>query len=485
MNTFVVLAGPSGAGKGTSESAARDAISFRWHHGGVVDLPEFPIGSGEGVSRTFMPPTPGKGKDGIEAQAEQITTAVFSVPEVDTAAGLFSRSGSTLEGELRKVFSGEQLGFTNAQAHTRTRVAAHSYRCGLIVGVQPGRAGALLDGADGGTPQRFVWLPVLDADAPEERPAEPAPVVVTQPRFSGDLAVPEVARQAIDAHQLAMHRGEVDPLDGHKLLVRLKVATALMVLDGRDGQPALSDEDWHLAGVVMAMSDRTRAWVQQQRVEASRRVNRGRALATAERDEVISDRKLQRAKEAVLRWLARASGETFGADLRRRLKADLRVNFAPAVSELADEGRIIVIETDRGSRYRLMPESTPCTESTPVYSQVNSGVPEVHGVPPAYVAEVDSASSSSDAEEAGRQSPVAAQTPTPSEEPMNPPRPKICRRCNVSLPKAATRPLCDDCDGAPPRPPATRKASETKPLRVVHGGADRADGPLLQLPLSK
>lgn len=480
LNTFVVLAGPSGAGKGTSESAARDAISFRWNHGGVVELPEFPIGSGEGIARTFMPPTPGKGKDGIEAAAEQITTAMFSVPEVDTAAGLFSRSGSTLESELRKVFSGEQLGFTNAQAHTRTRVPAHTYRCGLIVGAQPGRAGALLDGAEGGTPQRFVWLPVLDAQMPDERPTEPASVVVTQPRFSGDLAIPEVARQAIDAHQLAMHRGEVDPLDGHKLLVRLKVAAGLMILDGRDGEPAISDEDWHLAGVVMAMSDRTRAWVQQQRAEASRRVNRSRALATADRDEIISERKLQRARQAVIRWLTK-SGELAARDLRPKLKADIRDYFDTAVAELADEGQIHVIEVSNGKRYRVATEVHAVPPVQPPKHQVNDAVPGVQHVP----AETENHSDLPSSHTTAPVTPDAPPNRDPIEEPMNKSRYEVCQRCNVSLPTAATSPVCDDCDGAPLRPPAPRKPPETGALRVVHNGASSTNINPLLWPLSK
>ena len=50
-----------------------------------------------------------------------------------------------------------------------------------------------------------------------------------------DLVVPEVARATIDAHRLAVLRQDhrVDPLDGHALLCRLKVAVALMALDGR------------------------------------------------------------------------------------------------------------------------------------------------------------------------------------------------------------------------------------------------------------
>jgi hypothetical protein len=65
---------------------------------------------------------------------------LFAVPEVDTLASLLGRQGVTVEGELRKLYSGEQLGFTNAQKATRSVVAAHSYRAALTVGVQPLRA---------------------------------------------------------------------------------------------------------------------------------------------------------------------------------------------------------------------------------------------------------------------------------------------------------------------------------------------------------
>ncbi|MEZ0052112.1 hypothetical protein ABIA30_003124 [Mycobacterium sp. MAA66] len=470
LNLFVALTGPSGAGKGTSEAAARDAIQFQLHTGEPVDLPEFPIGSGEGIARTFMPPTPTKKKAGEEdpPHREEIWTAVFSVPEIDTAAGLFARSGSTLESELRKVFSGEQLGFTNAQAHTRTRVPAHSYRAGLIFGVQPGRAGVLLDGAAGGTPQRMVWLPVLDADMPDERPDEPAPVVVRAPKFSGDLPVPQIARDAIDAHQLAMHRGEVEALDGHKLLVRLKVAAALMVLDGRD-LPAISDDDWQLAGVVMEVSDETRAWVQRERSSASRAANRARALAIADRDDIVSDRKLQRVRKAIVRWLEKA-GEQSAADLRQKLKADLRGDFGAAVAELADDGVICKIEVKNGVRYRLFDKSTPVPEVHPSFPQLSDGVPESTGVLSLTVDTADKHRSS----DSGDESPVES-TPTDESDPeaVKPPRPTQCSVCYVDLPTAARVPFCDDhADGAPA---TTTPARTEADVRSAENAANRAN----------
>lgn len=398
FNMALALCGPSGAGKGTSEATARDAIEFRWATGEPAHIPVYPLGSGEGLARVFMTPKPGKGQTDLDVAAEQVTTAIFSASEIDTAAALFARSGSTLESELRKVFSGEQLGFTNAQAHTRTRVDAHTYRCGQIYGVQPGRAGALLDGADGGTPQRILWMPVLDADMPDHAPDEPAPMTVTAPRFTGDLELPQCARDEIDAHQLAMHRGQVDALDGHRQLVQAKVAAALGILDNRD-IASITEEDWNLAGIVLRMSSTTREWVQRQRADATRSANRARALATADRDEIVSARKLQRAKQAIIRWLEK-SNELPSSDLRRRLKADLRADFGAAIAELTAEGSISEIDVKNGAAYRLSGGGTRVPESTPQNQQLRVGVPESTRVPEPDVETAESPSSDSPSESA-------------------------------------------------------------------------------------
>src|SRR5204862_283443 len=78
--------------------------------------------------------------------------------------------------ELRKAWMGERLGFGWANAEKAVVVMGHRYRMTMVVGVQPGRGGALLQDADGGTPQRFIWLPTTDPDAPDEPPEEPEPL---------------------------------------------------------------------------------------------------------------------------------------------------------------------------------------------------------------------------------------------------------------------------------------------------------------------
>ncbi len=229
LNLFVALVGPSGGGKGAAEAAATDAFRF------AADIDTVPLGSGEGVARTFRP---------VGTKPEDpnpVTAAIFTAPEIDTLAAIASRQGSSLSAELRKMYSGEQLGFGNAGKDTRVIVPAGSYRACLSIGVQPLRSQALLAAADRGLPQRFLWLPTSDPDAPDEPPIDPGRWKVSRPswlRAIGihvDLIVPEVASKAIRTHRLAVLREDpgVDPLDGHSLLTRLKVAAALMALDGR------------------------------------------------------------------------------------------------------------------------------------------------------------------------------------------------------------------------------------------------------------
>lgn len=160
VNLFVALVAPSGFGKNASEEAAADFLdSEAWVH---VATP----GSGEGILKQYA----------YKKKTEQINvrnSVMFSVGEVDTFAALKARGGSTLMPELRKAWMGERLGFAWADVEKAVVVMGHRYRMSMIVGVQPGRSRTLLEDADGGTPQRYIWLPTTDPDAPDEPPAEP------------------------------------------------------------------------------------------------------------------------------------------------------------------------------------------------------------------------------------------------------------------------------------------------------------------------
>jgi hypothetical protein len=354
LNMCVAVTGPSGAGKGTAAAAAREG--FHYTDAGVLSVP---IGTGEGIARTYRPA-------GTPDDADNpITSATFTAEEIDTWAALSGRTGSTLSAEVRKLYSGEQLGFGNAGKDTRNIVAAHTYRASVIVGVQPERSGPLLHAADGGLPQRFWWVPTGDPDAPDEPPDDPKPWQVTRPAWDRhlsavggtahrhqELVVPDAARDRIIRARQAVLREEpgADPLAAHSLLTRLKIAAGLMALDGRT---VVNDEDWKLAGYIMDVSDWTRERCRRALDDVHRRTNTARALATAEREEIISDRKLQRCKDGIIRALSGQPADrlTPHNQLRRSLKSDLRDYFDAATTELIAEGRITAGRTPKGIGY--------------------------------------------------------------------------------------------------------------------------------------
>ncbi|SKZ99172.1 bifunctional DNA primase/polymerase domain protein [Mycobacteroides abscessus subsp. abscessus] len=453
LNTFVAFVGRSGHGKGATEAAARDATNLPL-------FPELPVGSGEGLARTFAANADGQ---------RETNRAMFTASEVDGLAALGSRQGATIMSALRQLYSGESIGGANAQKHTRLIVPAHSYRAVLSVGVQPERAAPLLSDL-AGTAQRFLWLPVADPDAPDTRLAEPDRWTVPRTLVAADrqirLALPAEAVHEMESHHLRKLRDDpdVDPLDGHKMLTRAKVAAALMVLDGR--MHTISLEDWELAGVLMRVSDHTRSRIERDARAVARKVNEARAIAAAERDEVIADRKVQRARAAILRWLER-DGELATRDLRMRARSDWRDALTPALTDLVTDGQVIEISVAKGTRYRLAggssgvhpgpspltcgnegPASGPAVNDGPPNPQVNGDGPQNDDGPPtaaqkrtttAHIAEPHTPYV--------RDALTSAKGTTPNVK-----RPRRCAECTIELPAAQTGDRCEECADGPPRP---------------------------------
>ncbi len=307
-----------------------------------------------------------RGKNGVE-QHEHAVLAEIS--EIDTLAALNARQGSTLQSTLRQAYMGEQFGFGYADPVKRLVVAAHAYRLGMIVGVQPKRAGGLLDDVDGGTPQRFLWLPSEDPDLPDVAPTAPAPqmwVVPEWPAMTGDgrrrLPVCETARVAVDVARLARLRGRQDALDGHALLTRLKVGAALALLDGR---AEVGEQDWELAGDVMDVSNRTRARVEAELTTAKRVSNEARGAADGDRA-VIVDKKMHASKTKklarnVLTRIRSSAGDGLTwSEIRRNVSSAQRDKLDEALALLIEQERITVEITAQldtggggpGRRYR-------------------------------------------------------------------------------------------------------------------------------------
>lgn len=434
LNLLAAFVAPSGGGKGISDKVARLA----W----PAPIVERPVGSGEGIAATFMPPK--------KPDTPPITRAIISVPEIDTLAGLAARQGSVLLAQLKSAAMGEQLGQSNASEATTRIIAPHSYRLCMSVGAQPAHTGVLFDDTTGGTPQRFLWFLTIDPDMPAEPAPDPDPLDTELPLWCpGEDGVveitygpPEIAEQIVAAH-IARQRGEAEALDGHAMLTRCKVAAVLAILHRRS---VVSELDWQLSEAVMAESARVRDWIVAESRKAARKKIRDRALAHAAGEEFISDRKLERAKAAVLRWLER-DGELSKRDLRPKLKADIRDQFTTALAELVADGLIAERPVPNGARYRLS-EVHAVPEVQPTKPQFKGAVPEVHAVP-------ESAPESSGSE--------------PEPVPEKPARPVqgTCPSCFVHMPLNPETGRCEECDDPAHRIPD--KAPEV-PLTVVHSG---------------
>jgi hypothetical protein len=287
---------------------------------------------------------------------------LFDVAEVDVLSALTGgRSGSTLLGMLRQAWSGEALGRATASAERNVSIPEHSYRLSLIVGVQPERAGALMADAGGGTPQRFLWLPATDPTMQLGVP-EPEPIKWQPPRKlyqAGQdqlIKVCQTARDDIQAVRLQNGRGEVGELDGHAMLTREKVAAALGLLEGRY---SIDEEDWRLAGVIMAKSDETRAEIQSTLADQAERQNAARGKAAAVQkvnaDETEAEMKTQAAAKAIRHQLE-GRGWRARSELRKSIKAVHRPYFDDAMSVL-EAGAVVeerpVASGQKGTEFRL------------------------------------------------------------------------------------------------------------------------------------
>lgn len=337
LNLFLAMVGPSGSGKGASDSCARNAVR------GLPTIHTVTLGSGEGIAHQYRHYE----KGGIVFDRD---TVHFKIAEIDTITSISSRTGSTLLTQLRSAYSGEQLGFAYADSSRRIPLPEHEYRLVLTCGVQPEKAAPLLDDADGGTPQRFIWMPTTDPNISSTPPPKPIPYQVTLPQWghlpydpiSGKrvINIPEVAEREIREARAARSRGDGTALDGHSLFTREKVAVALMALDGR---MEVSEDDWKIAGQIMQISDQTRAGVESLLAAKREQADEARARRDAKREIITDDVKREDAIRKIAGNLSKkvkAAGRMTLGKLRETLNSRSRDDFEEALDRLVVAGQV-------------------------------------------------------------------------------------------------------------------------------------------------
>jgi hypothetical protein len=358
VNLFTVNVGRSGQGKDIANGVGRDAVVFKNADDETFDDPDSPgIGSGEGLARVF------KGYGGEDQPPRCVHV---EINEVGTLTALADRKGHTLVGELLKAFMGQAIGFSNAQKATTTFVHAHTYRLCLGVGAQPENTEFFLSREKDGLPQRFLWLPIVNPYAlpPSDDEEESVPAVeVTLPTFSTLvegapylIGVPASVRATIRNFHFLVEIGspDVDPLDGHLMLVRLKVAFGLALVESRRD---IEEDDWRIAGQLIELSNRVRADMRRVVADRHRRTNTARAHDQADREAIIaeklSEKTQQRVEKAITRKLSRVGAAT-RRELQRACDSSISRDF-PAVFDLYVDQRLLVVDGGEGdaTRWRL------------------------------------------------------------------------------------------------------------------------------------
>lgn len=356
VNLYTASVGRSGQGKDIANGVGASAVRFVNPDRSPFDDPPSPgIGSGEGLARYFR--GQGNGDELVQVAAN------VEVNEVGTVAALADRKGGTLVGELLKAFTGQALGFTNAQRSTTTHIPAHSYRLCMGISAQPENADFFLKREKDGLPQRFLWLPSTDPFARPpggEPPEELTPAEVVIPAFFSVITgvplligVPQSIRSEIEEFRYLVLKGsdEVDPLDGHLMLLKLKVAFGLAVLDERRD---INEEDWRIGGQLIEVSNRVRAEMKAVVRDRSRRANSARAHEQAERQTIIDDRltetRQQRVAGAIKRKLDRV-GQATRRELLKACTLALREEFEPVLDAMIDNGEIVL--SAGGEKYEL------------------------------------------------------------------------------------------------------------------------------------
>ena len=268
LNYLAVLVGGPSSGKSGAWGTAGDLYPVG------TDTVVVPAGSGEGLVEILFDQVVEMDLDTekmVKVRRQIKYRAIVYVDEGETLTALGARKGQTLTGTLRSIFSGQTLGQTNASESTKRIVPAGLYSYGIAVGLQPGLAGALLDDHAAGTPQRFGWAWATDPSMPDHTDwpgALPSRGDIA-PQLNGWMGGLRIHVMAVDTEiiavmvdrRLALVKGihEIDTMDAHGDLLRLKIAGLLAVIDGRLN---IDTEDWRLAGVVADTSRAVRQHVQ-------------------------------------------------------------------------------------------------------------------------------------------------------------------------------------------------------------------------------
>lgn len=352
LNSLTALVGRSASGKGAAFSVAEACVRL------PVSIHTTTVGSGEGLAKKYV-----RWDAKAKAYVRVRSAVLFTASEIKGLKALMERNGATLEDQLLKMYSGEQLGYAYADDTKANEVEAHTYRGGLVTGVQVANASILFGMAESGMPQRFEWARVEDPDITRAAHGpQPDPLVLPDMDWSlnSDLLIPWREFPMVDevGEEVALTReqnmqGLVAELDGHGMFTRVKLAARVAVLHGRQ---EVTSWDWEVSGLLKARSDRARDWARGElgRIAQGSRdfENMLRGQEAVAVRETVHAAVVKGARNAIRSKLSRAGGAT-----RRALKdtcgSQYREGLGEALEALLANGEVV----KDGSEYRLKESS--------------------------------------------------------------------------------------------------------------------------------
>lgn len=317
LTYYAGIVGPPEAGKSAAAGVAAELLPAPEH---VLD--RLPIGSGEGMVEVLFDLVDEEDENGKKRKVKRQTrhAAIFHIDEGAILSDLAGRQGSTLMPTLRTAFSHGVLGNANASIERRRILDGLHYVYGITLGIQPELAGPLLGDTAAGTPQRFVWLMATDPGITATPPEHPGELDWTAPD-NGAFPLEQIAsrrgyrRHVIDiapairteviADRVSTMTGEQqrDQADAHQILVRLKTAALLAILDGRVD---VGDDDWQLAHTIVTTSRAIRRTVEGTIGHLQQQKEHAAVERHARREVTVEATKEARALESASKALARA-----------------------------------------------------------------------------------------------------------------------------------------------------------------------------------
>jgi hypothetical protein len=345
LNLGVALVGTSGQGK---TSIIRNSASLL----GPRDTIEGHPSTGQGLIQTYLRPD----EDGNNVLIDD-PRAFFFEDEIEKLGALGVDTGSTLFGEIRTMLTGGSTGTNNATRERQRTLNAGSYNFQLVLGVQPSKAGVLLDGQDAGTPQRFIWAQVTAPDEAlrsRDRPPWPGqlewddsffmPLEVLDPIVTyPDWILEELEEHDYKVAQEGLQGGELSRF-GHQNLLRLKVAAGVAFL-----HESIVIEDPHveIADIILAASKKTQMECEQ----IVRKIAFEKKKAAKHTDERVTEEiredKLTKLVGNARGHLLRADGEWVGWHKGLRPAARDRTEYGDSVWEAIAEMEDVECEEEK------------------------------------------------------------------------------------------------------------------------------------------